>query len=135
MFDAYLDWNGDYILTPNGSIQTAQGWDRARQRIIRAVLTNSYEQLPDGTFTPPDYIYAPGFGLGAASMIDQNPTQAYLDKFKQRINQAAFAEASVDPGTVPSVKFTQPQLNTVQVDINVSLKNGLQGQLQVDILK
>ena len=33
--DLYLEYNGDLIVTPNGSIQTAVGWDQVRERILR----------------------------------------------------------------------------------------------------
>ena len=53
-FDFFLEWGQDLVLSSTGTIQTATGLDRVRQRIIRRFLTNGSQVLPNGNYTPPD---------------------------------------------------------------------------------
>jgi hypothetical protein len=133
MTDIYLEFNSDLILTPSGSIQTAIGWDQVRERIIRNLITNSAESLPDGTFTPADYIFEPSYGLGMGALVDQNPTPAFLQDLKRRINQAVFTEAQVDPGTVPTIIVQQPVPDTYQIFISVALVDGTVGEVSLTL--
>jgi hypothetical protein len=129
--DFYAEWNQDYVLTPNGSLQTAVGWDRTRQRIERKLITNSAQQLPDGTFTVADYVFEPTFGQGVGAMVDQNPTQAFTAEYIGKVNQAISQEFGTDPGEAPSIVFTRPDPSTWMVTIGVPLLNGTEGQIQV----
>jgi hypothetical protein len=133
MADIYCEWNGDLILTPWGSIQTATGWDRVRQRIIRNLITVSANTLPDGTTTSPDYVFHPTFGIGAGKLVGQNPTQQYRQDVVSRINQAVRADVAVDPGSVPTVLFQQPQPNIWLVQVSVKLRDGTVGRTAVRI--
>lgn len=133
MPDFYLEWNQDLVISPSGSILLAVGWDQVRERIIRNFLTNSATQLPDGSTTPPDYVFSPLFGLSAGALIDQNPTQAYVSDLIRRIRQACLSDVAVDPGSVPSVTVTRPQIGTIQVYVSVALVNGQQGSLSISM--
>lgn len=133
MTDMYCEWNNDFILTPSGDIQTAVGWDEVRQRIIRRLITNSAQVLPDGTTTAPDYVFHPLYGIGAGSLVGQNPTPAYIADLTGRINSAVMSDDAVDPGHVPTVVFSQPALNTWLVQIRVFLANGQVGRVSVRI--
>lgn len=123
----YLEWNGDLQITPNGSILMAQGWDEVRERIIRRFLTNSASPLPDGTTTPPDYIFDPLYGLGAGALIDQNPNSRFIAEFTRRMRQAVVADAATDPGALPSITVTIPYIGALQVFVTVQLISGQQG--------
>lgn len=127
----YLEWNGDLILTPNGSVLMAQGWDEVRERIIRRFLTNSALPLPDGTTTPPDYIFDPLYGLGAGALIDQNPDASFIAGFTRRMREAVVADAATDPGSLPSITVTTPYIGALQVFVAVQLISGQQGSFSM----
>ena len=135
--DLFLDWNRDFILTPGGDLQTAQGWDQTRQRIVRKVLTNSHQQLPDGTFTQADYIFQPEFGLGLGAQVLQlfskfKAPNAATHSFRQKVTQAVLSEPPpVDPGTPPVIRFSDPQYRTKEIFITVFLNAGRQGQIVI----
>jgi hypothetical protein len=131
MTDFYLEYNQDLVLTPSGSVALAIGWDQVRERIIRNFLTNSAVQLPDGSTTPPDYVFSPFYGLSAGALIDQNPTQAYIADLTRRIRHACLSDAAVDPGSVPNVTVARPALDTIQVYVSVTLITGQQGSLSI----
>jgi len=123
----YLEWNGDLVLLPNGSVQMASGWDKVRERIIRRFLTNSALPLPDGTTTPPDYIFSPLYGLGAAALIDQNPNANFIANFTRRMRQAVAADAATSPSAVPSIGISTPMIGLIQVYVGIQLISGQLG--------
>ncbi len=131
MTSLYLEWNGDLVLTPNGSILMATGWDEVRERIIRRFLTNSSLPLPDGTQTPPDYIFSPSYGLGAGALIDQNPTADFRANFTRRMREAVAADSAVSPTSVPSVRITTPMIGLIQVFVAIDLISGQQGRFSI----
>ena len=133
MPDLFCEWGGDLIVTPNGGIQSAVGWDNVRQRIIRSLITNSAQRLPDGSTTAPDYIYHPSYGIGCGSLVGQNPTPQYISGLVGRINQAVLQDVAVDPGSVPSVLFQVPRPGTWLVFVTVSLRDKTVGQTAVQI--
>ena len=129
--DLYCEWAQDLLITPSGDIQTAVGWDSVRQRIVRSLITNSAQQLPDGSTTAPDYVFHPKYGIGAGSLIGQNPTQAYQSNLIARINQAVLSDVSVDPGSVPTVIFQVPRPGEWVVFISVRLRDQTPGRILV----
>lgn len=129
----YLEWNGDLIITPAGSIQMAVGWDMVRERIIRRFLTNSSVPLPDGTSTPPDYVFSPSYGLGAGALIDQNPDAAFVSSLNQRMREAVVADSAIDPGALPSITVSTPMIGAIQVFVAVQLINGEQGSFAINM--
>ena len=131
--DFFLDWNQDFIITPSGSIQTAVGWDRVRQRIIRRIITNSAQQLPDGTMTPADYVFHPDFGVGGGALVDQNVDEAYIAKLEQIISRGVLEDADVDSTTPPSIQYSRPDADTLMVIVSVVLKSGLPGQIALQV--
>jgi hypothetical protein len=131
--DIYLEWNGDLVITPNGSIQTAVNWDQVRERIIRRFLTNSAMQLPDGSFTPPDYIFDINYGESAGALVDQNPTKAWLLDLTRRMRQAVQSDTAVDPGAVPQVTVISSGGNAFQAYVSVQLINGQSGQVSITV--
>lgn len=127
----YLEWNGDLVLTATGSVLMAQGWDEVRERIIRRFLTNSSLPLPDGTSTPPDYVFDTGYGLGAGALIDQNPDAAWRTDFARRMREAVVADAATAPGALPSIRITQPMIGMTQVYVGIQLISGQQGRFSL----
>jgi hypothetical protein len=129
----YLEWNGDLVLTPGGSVLMCTGWDEVRERIIRRFLTNCAIRLPDGSTTPPDYVFSPLYGLGAGALIDQNPDAQWRDNFSRRIREAVAADSATDPGSSCSIKITTPQIGIVQVYVGIQLISGQRGVLSLTI--
>lgn len=109
----------------------ATGWDEVRERIIRRFLTNSALPLPDGTTTPPDYVFDPGYGLGAGALIDQNPDATFRANFTRRMREAVVADAATDPGALPSILVTTPTIGTIQVYVGIQLISGQQGSFSI----
>ena len=129
----YLDWNSDLILTPSGSVQFASGWTAVRQRIIRIVITNSAELLPDGTYTVADDVFAPDFGVGLGSLVDQAFNDNFEAELQRRIAQGVLEDADVDSTTPPSVVFQRPNPATLIIVIGVVLSTGQPGTVSVQI--
>ena len=133
MTDLYVDWNSDFLLTTNGDLQTATGWDEVRQRIVRNLITNSGEVLPSGVITAPDYIFHPLWGLGLGSKIGENPTTDWRQQLISRINAAVLADAAVDQGQMPTVVFQQGNPGTWQVFVTVPLADGTAGSITLSM--
>lgn len=128
-----LEWNQDLVLSANGSLQMVDGWEEVRERIIRRILTNSAQTLPDGTTTAPDYVFHPSYGVGGGALVSQNPTQAFLSNLQQRIRSGVLDDASVDPGYAPQVVIQQPVPNTFIILVGCQLLNGQQGALSIAV--
>ena len=133
MPDLYLEWNGDLVLTANGSVALAVGWDHVRERIIRRILTNGGRTQPDGSVTPPDYIFDPTYGLGGGSLVDGNPTQDFVDDLTQRIRAGVFADAAVDPGADPVIKIDRPRPDVFRIYVAVTLISGQTGNFSISL--
>lgn len=127
--DFFVEWNNDFVLTPNGSIQTAIGWDQVRQRIMRRLITNAQARLPDGSTTPPDYIFDRAYGIGLGARVDQIMTQEGKRDLERRIVTAVRQDSAVDTTQQPAIRFRSPQPNTLVINIAVKLKNGQTGAL------
>lgn len=131
--DFYLDWQGDLMVTPSGSIQTAVGWDQTRQRIIRSLCTNSAQELPDGTFTTADYIFEPSFGIGLGKLVDEAANSDFFGALEQRIQAAVLADQDVSSSVPPSVQFNWINSETLQILIGVTLITGEPGQIALNV--
>lgn len=131
--DFYLDWNGDFIVTPSGSIQTATGWTLVRQRIIRRIITNSAEILPDGTFTPADDVFAPTFGVGLGTLVDQAFNEDFQAELQRRIAQGVLEDEDVDSTIPPSIVFERPNPSTLVIVVGVTLKTGQPGTISIQV--
>ena len=129
--DVYLEWSSDLVLTPNGSIQTATGWDQVRERILRNLITNPLQTLPDGRITAPDYIFHTDYGFGAGSLVGQDVTIGFLEDLQSRIATACSNDVAVDSSVPASVRFAEPQPGLLIVTISVQLLNGQSGQVSL----
>lgn len=133
--DFSLDWNGDLQLTPSGSIQMATGWTQVRQRIVRRIITNPARQLPDGTFQVADDMFAPDFGVGLGSLVDQAFNQDFQAELERRIAQGVLQDQDVDSTVPPSVIFQRPNPSTLVIAIGVTLKTGQPGTISISVTK
>lgn len=129
--DFYLDWQGDFLLTPSGGIQTAVGWDRIRQRIIRRAITNPAQQLPSGRYTPADYVFHPDYGLGMGSLVDNPFSDSLLLDLENKIVSACLQDVDVDNAYPPSVKFYREAPNSLWIVVGVTLVTSEQGEIAV----
>jgi hypothetical protein len=127
----WLDWNRDFLLTPSGSIQTATGWDAYRQRVVRRIITNPAQQLPDGTFTPADYVFAPTFGQGLGSLDDQDFSAANLADVERRISLGVLADAETLTSVPPNIIFQQPTPDQVNIFISTATVSGQSGTIAI----
>lgn len=133
MTTLYLEWNGDLVLECRTSIQTAVGWDEARQRIIRRIITSGAQQLPDGTFTAADYVFDPSYGVGAGKMVGQPFNDDFVAQLRRRIQAGVLADAAVDTTIPPSIRVTRPNPNTVWAIVGVQLSSGDRGEIQLKV--
>lgn len=131
--DLYLEWNDDFIVTPSGDLQTAVGWDQVRERILRRLLTNSQQTLPNGRMTVPDYIWDPSYGFGAGALVGQNITVDFINDLARRVTRACYADVSVATDIPPSVTYIQPTPQTLVMTVSVVLTNGLLGRLALNV--
>jgi hypothetical protein len=109
----------------------ATGWDEVRERIIRRFLTNSALPLPDGTTTPPDYVFSPFYGLGAGALIDQNPDANFRANFTRRMREAVVADAATSPGALPSINISTPMIGLIQIYVGIQLISGQLGNFSI----
>lgn len=131
--DLWLDWNSDLILTPSGSVQMATGWDATRQGIVRSLITNPAQELPDGTITTPDYVFEPEYGVGLGKMVDQDFGAVTLSTLEQKIQNAVLSDPGVDSSVPPSVLFNQPNNYTLDIVISVVQVNGQPGTIALQV--
>lgn len=127
----YLDWNSDALLTPNGSVQMASGWDLVRQRITRRLITNPAQTLPSGISTPADYVFHPDYGIGLAALVDEAETTQFTGTLEQKISKGVREDAAVESSTPPSIAFVRPDPSTLYAVIGVTLVNGESGTIAI----
>ena len=131
--DFWCDWNADMIVTPSGSIQTATGWDRVRQRIIRRIISTSAQIQPDGTFTIASNIFAQTFGVGLGVLVDQAFNENFQAELQRRIAQGVLEDEDVDSTVPPSVVFQRPNPATLVIVIGLVLKTGQPGTISIKV--
>ncbi len=129
----YLDWGQDFVLTSNGSLQMATGWDYIRQMLVRGLLTNPTNILPDGTPIPADDIFNPTYGVGAGSYVDQNITASIEGQLTQRVTTLATTIPGINPNITPSVTFKKPAPHELQMTVGLKLSNGQPGTVTLSI--
>lgn len=71
MNDLFHYFGGDLSASPTGDLRPVSGSERGKQRILRRLMTNPREVLPDGTVLPPDYIAHPDYGAGLPRYVGQ----------------------------------------------------------------
>lgn len=131
MSTMYLEWGGDFVVTPNGSLQWASGWDEVRQRIERRIITNPLEVLPSGEAVPPDYIFDTNYGLGYAKLVNQNLNNTMLSTIKQRAYQGVTVDDAVSGAYPPQISLYSPIPGELILVLGVTLKTGEQGQIAI----
>lgn len=129
----YLEWGQDLVLTPNGSLQLATGWDEVRQRILRRMLTNPAFTAPDGRPIQADYIFDDTYGIGLPVLVGGNLTSQLFEQLKQAITKGVLLDAAVDTSQPPAIVFQQPDPQTMIISVQVILLTGQVGQIVLQV--
>ena len=133
MPDLFLEFGSDLLLTANGDIAMAEGWDEIRQRIERRILTNPAIEQSNGTLTPGDYIFDGDYGLGASTAIGYTFTPAVIQAFMQRIYQGVLTDVGVNTNVPPVITVIQQSPQQVQFNIAVTLASGAQNTILLSL--
>ena len=129
--DFWLDWQGDLILTPSGSVQQATGWDRIRQRIIRRIITNAAQLLPNGNYTVADNVFSMFYGIGLGAMVDKAFDADYQSAIERKIAQGVLEDEDVDSTIPPSIQFVTTSQNARWIIIGLTLITGQSGTISL----
>lgn len=127
----YMEWGEDLVITPNGSLQLARGWDEARQRIERRLFTNAQEVLPGNVVVAPDYLFDINYGIGCAKKVGEPMNADLLGDIRQRVNQGVMVDDAVSDALPPSIQMFRQQNGTLLLIIGVPLKTGEVGQIAI----
>lgn len=129
----YSEWSGDLVLTPDGDLQLASGWDEIRQRIERRLLTSASGFLPDGTPTVAEYIFHPDYGESLQAYVGQNIGEGWINGVRKAVLAGTRIDSGVQPDTIPQVSFQQTADHTVYMIILVQLLSGQPGVIALEI--
>jgi hypothetical protein len=130
----FLEWGGDLQLNQRGGLQLATGWDEARQRIERRLLTNAAGKAEDGTPIPADYIFDDEYGIGLPRLVGDLTTGTWNDDLQQKVIQGVSEDASVDSSIPPTIALQSTGTHQTFLYIGVILSNQQPGTivLQMD---
>lgn len=100
MNDLFQHFSEDISVSSSGDLMRVTGTERTKQRILRRLLTNPREVLPDGTVLPPDYIFHPDYGAGLPRRIGDTLD---LAKIRAQIRGQVLLEDAVSRTPEPEV--------------------------------
>jgi hypothetical protein len=130
--ELYLEYKGDLVLTTNGSVQMATGWDETRQYFCRALLTTPSSVSGDGNPIPPDYIFVPAFGVGAGLFVGQNLQAPKVNtQFLSRVHAASAQTPNLSVFNPPVVAIKQAQPHEFVATISLTMENGQVGTVTI----
>ena len=98
--DLYHYVGNDLNQSAIGGLLPVSGTIKGQQRILRRLLTNPREVLPDGTVLPADYIFEPDYGAGLARKVGD---VVNVDKIKALITGQILLEEVVAKSPPPIV--------------------------------
>ena len=129
----WLEWGGDLVLTANGSVQMASGWDQTRQFFERALMTNPNSVASNGSPIPPDYIFEPNYGVGAGQFVGLNLLSSGIySSFIQRVQQAAAVTPNLNTAIPPAVSTVEGQPHQFTSTITLTLINNKPGSVTLE---
>jgi hypothetical protein len=131
--DLYLELGNDFVITNNGDLQLASGWDLIRQNFERFVFTQPQSTDFRGNPVPADWIFEPNFGLGAGSLLGENYNQNTLNKLQQSVYQGALTASTGNSNTPPVVTVTSPNSQEVVANVVITPSGGQSQTLQVNL--
>jgi hypothetical protein len=109
LYDVYLNWGNDFVLSSTNDLLLADGSNLSDQRIIRRLMTN-----------PLDYIWDAVYGAGLPSYVGQPESTDNLDNIRSSITQQIFLENTVSQIPQPEI-FMQTIQNGLFAQINYTL--------------
>lgn len=134
MSDIYCPYGGDFSVDQSGDIQEATGWDEVEQKLSRDLLTSPAKQLPNGRFTPAEYLFHPTYGLGLKQFLgqlaDPNVISSLRDKCIQQIRQDN--AIAISPSPIVFFKVFPAQF-LLKIFIQVTLASNESGTLAVEV--
>lgn len=129
----WLEWGGDLVLTANGSVQMASGWDQTRQFFERALMTNPTSVASTGAPIPPDYIFEPNYGIGAGQFVGLNLlAPGVYASYLQRVQQAAAVTPNLNTAVPPIVTTIESQPHQFTSTITLTLINNQPGSVVLE---
>ena len=97
MPDAYLDWEGDFVVSASGGLLLAEGVDFANQRILRRLLT-----------AIKGYVWHPEYGIGLPQKIGRF---ANVYTLYALVRSQIALESSVAKSPAPTIGVAEDSAN------------------------
>lgn len=114
MPDAWLEWNGDFLVSPTGGLLLASGDDFARQRIIRRLLT-----------AIGSYVWDTGYGAGLPQKIGR---PVVVTALKSLVRSQIALESSVAATPAPIIAVTEDANNLGAYTIVINYTDAASGE-------
>lgn len=114
MNDLFHYVGGDVGVSSTGDLQPIDGTIRGQQRIIRRLVTNPREVLPNGDILPPDYIFHPDYGAGLQRKIGDT---ADIPKIRALIRGQILLEDVVAKNPEPQI-----EVQAINAGLSVSIR-------------
>jgi hypothetical protein len=131
MVDAFCEFADDIQLDPSGGIQSAIGWDEARQEIERDIFTNPQGIGPNGQYLQPDYTWDPTFGTGLPRFVGRLGAPTTIKTLQSKLLTAVLSNPVVLQQPAPIVQFALNQHN-LNIFISVFLANQQTGEIALE---
>lgn len=91
----YLEYGQDFIVNPQGGLQTAVGWDEIRQSVIRFLLTCRQQLEASGIMVYADYIWHPEYGLGLPVFVGELESVNAIQEIERLCKAAVAANLAI----------------------------------------
>lgn len=114
MHDIFHVIGGDLEVSSTGSLLTSSGSERAKQRILRRLLTN-----------PGDYVFHPTYGAGLGKKVGE---AVKLGEWKALITGQMLLEEAVASKPPPEVKLTRFEEG---VSVSLTYTDALSGSQEI----
>lgn len=128
----WLEWGGDLVVSQNGGLIMASGWDQVRQRILRRLLTTAQITRHDGESFDAEYIFDTEYGLSFRTREGDLFSDSYADELKALINSAVIVDEGTDPARPPKIDMRRTN-HLVDIAITVYLSDGTLGRIPFQI--
>lgn len=128
----WLEWGGDLVVSQNGSLSMATGWDQVRQRILRRLLSNPAFTLGDGTPVAPDLIFDTSYGIGCRRRLGELWIPSEQTAILSMVEQAVLVDEGIDATRTPTIVLDQNN-HIITMLIKVVKKDGTPGDLVLKI--
>ena len=124
-----LAWGGDWQLDAGGNLQLITGVNRLQQFIIRRLLTRPQQNPVSGLKATPDYLFEPGYGIGAGTLVDLPGTTQFKSSLIQAMLEGIKSEPGVALTPAPQVALSLAANGYLQVTATFNNQEGVQTTL------